>query len=75
MILSLAIAINLTAALVLIAGLAYAMSRTTRLTPHFAKAAGTGTAVARSSRRPQAPHARRPHPNYAVSAAAISSKA
>jgi len=37
MILSLAIIINVTAALALIGGLAYAMSRTTRLTPHFAE--------------------------------------
>jgi hypothetical protein len=35
MILSLAIIINLTLALALIGGLAYAMSRTTLLTPHF----------------------------------------
>jgi hypothetical protein len=36
MILSLAIVFNVTLALALIAGLAYAMSRTTLLTPHFA---------------------------------------
>ena len=35
MILSLAIIINVTLALALLAGLAYAMSRTTLLTPHF----------------------------------------
>ncbi|MHB8243539.1 MAG: hypothetical protein ACYDHN_16310 [Solirubrobacteraceae bacterium] len=37
MILSLAIIINVTAALALIGGLAYAMSRAARLTPHFAE--------------------------------------
>jgi hypothetical protein len=38
MILSLAIIINVTLALALLAGLAYAMSRTTLLTPHLASA-------------------------------------
>ncbi len=60
MILSLAIIINLTAGIALIAGLAYAMSRTTQLTPHLATVESSAQPVASAQRRPRTRASHRP---------------
>jgi hypothetical protein len=62
MILSLAIIINVTLALALIAGLAYAMSRTTLLAPHFASTEQLPVELAVHAARPSQARHQAPRP-------------